>query len=370
MSAMKLRSSRYGSLRSSQKGISLIELMVALTVGLFIIAAMGHVYLAANNARRSMEASSRIQENIRYVFERMSHDVRMAGMTGCTMETQANVLNNSSAWEFDVLNFPLQGYEENAASLPTGVSGKLRGDVFSILGADNSTEYIIESHNPAAAQFQLLATHDIKQGEILIATDCKHAAVFQMTNVNNNDTIKTVVHNTGSGTLPGNCTKGFGLPVVCDGATGNAYEFPPGARLMRLNAATYYVGTNALGEPAIFRQTLGNNAGNAATSAAELVEGIENMQVLYGVDTSSPADGAVNTYVAADQVVAASLAATAQAAWQRVLAVRVSMVAVSKANELVSTAPQPYVFNGATITPTDRRMRKVFTSTMAIRNRL
>lgn len=356
-------------LRKSQRGVSLVELMVALTVGMFIVAAVGYVYLAANNARRSMEASSRIQENMRYAFERMSYDIRMAGMTGCTMQTHVNVLNTSSSWEFDIFNIPLQGFEENAASLPTGVSGVLRGDVFSVVGVDNSVEYIIESHNPVSAQFQLSETHSIKQGEILVATDCKHAAVFQMTNVNNNDTIKTVVHNTGGSISPGNCTKGFGLPLKCD-ANGNSYEFPPGARLLRLSAATYYVGTNAFGEPALFRQTLGINANNASTLAIELVEGIENMQILYGVDTSNPVDGAVNTYVAADQVLATSLEATAQAAWQRVLAVRVSMVAVSKAGELVNTKPQPYIFNGATVTPTDKRMRKVFTNTIAVRNRL
>ncbi|MDD3937834.1 MAG: PilW family protein [Rhodoferax sp.] len=364
---MKLPNLNHNMLRKSQRGVSLVELMVALTVGMFIIAAIGYVYLAANNASRSMEASSRIQENMRYAFERMSYDVRMAGMSGCTMQTQVNVLKNSSSWEFDVFSFPLRGYEENAGSLPTGVSGVLRGDVFSVLGVDNSVEYIIESHNPVSAQFELSEKHNIKQGEILVATDCKHAAVFQMTNVNNNDEIKNVVHNTGNSTSPGNCTKGFGLPLNCDDANGNSYTFPPGSRLLRLNAATYYIGTNGTGESALFRQTLGINA---TTSAIELVEGIENMQILYGVDTSNPADGAVNIYVTADQVVATSLEATAQAAWQRVLAVRVSMVAVSKANELVNTKPQSYVFNGATITPTDRRMRKVFTNTIAVRNRL
>lgn len=366
---MKLHNLKHDMLRKTQRGVSLVELMVALTVGMFIVAAVGYVYLAANNARRSMEASSRIQENMRYAFERMSYDIRMAGMTGCTMQTHVNVLNTPSSWEFDIFDLPLQGFEENAASLPTGVSGVLRGDVFSVVGVDNSVEYIIDSHNPASAQFQLSDTHNIKQGEILIATDCKHAAVFQMTNVNNNDTIKNVVHNAGGSILPGNCTKGFGLPLKCD-ANGNAYQFPLGARLLRLSATTYYVGTNAFGEPALFRQTLGVNANNASTAAIELVEGIENMQILYGIDTSNPADGAVNTYVPADQVLATSLEVTAPAAWQRVLAVRVSMVAVSKASELVNTKPQPYIFNGATVTPTDKRMRKVFTNTIAVRNRL
>ena len=44
--------------------------------------------------------------------------------------------------------------------------------------ASFNLEYIIDSHNPSAAQLQLKGNHDLKQGELLIATDCQHAALF------------------------------------------------------------------------------------------------------------------------------------------------------------------------------------------------
>ena len=66
----------------------------------------------------------------------------------------------------------------------------------------------------------------------------------------------------------------------------------------------------------------------------------------------------------------ASSGATTSAQWQRVLAVRIHLLAVSTASQQVNTQIQPYVYVGNTVTPADRRMRKAFTTTIAIRNRL
>lgn len=355
--------------KGRQRGISLVEMMVSMAIGLIIVSAMGFVFVSSTRVFRALEASSRIQENVRYAFERMSHDVRMAGFAGCSYQTVANVLNSPTGWQYNLFGRAVHGTEAGG-TFPTGVSNVLRGDGLTILGADNAQEYIVSSHNPSSAQFQLTANHNIKQGEILVVTDCSHAAVFQMTNVNNNNTIATVNHNTGNSTTPGNCTKGFGLPVDCGNTNGVAYTFAPGSRLLRLQSVTYYIRANAVGEPALYRQILGAAAGNATSTAEELVEGIEDLQVLYGVDTSGTADGVVDTYVTATQVPTTAPGATLDAQWARVLAVRASLIAVSSASQEVLSQIVPIQFNGATVTPVDRRMRKVFTTTIAVRNRL
>lgn len=351
-------------------GVTLIELMISLTIGMMIIITIGYVYLGASRVFRSLEASSRMQENARYVVERVGFDIRMAGFAGCSYSTIANVLNSPQAWENNLFGQPLAGYEHGISAYPDSVSGNvLRGDALTILRADNAAEYIIDNHNPNSAQFQLTANHDIQQGEILVATDCSHAAVFQMTNVNNNNSIDTIVHNTGAGT-PGNCTKGFGLPVDCTDTNGVAYTFAAGSRIFRLNAATYYIRANAAGEPALYRQKLGHASGNSALTAEEVVEGVEDMQITYGVDTSATADGTVDAYVTADQVAATAPGSTDEDDWKRVLSIRLSLLLVSKKGEAATTKPQPYTYNGVTVTPTDQRLRKVFSTTVAIRNRL
>ncbi len=359
-----------------QRGLSLIELMVSLTIGMAIVTTIGYVYLGAAGTFRSLDASSRIQENVRFAFERMSHDIRMAGFTGCAYRTTANVLNNPNDWAHALFSMPVAGYEAGAA-LPTGVPAALRGDAISVIRADNTREYIVDSHNPNAAQFQLKANHDLKQGELLVVTDCQHAALFQMTNVNNNNNIATVNHNTGNATTPGNCTKGFGLPVPnpCN-ANGTPYTFSEGSRILRLSAITYVIlnkeTNNSLPErPALFRRAMrADGSGNETMVSEELVDGIADMQLRYGVDTSVPADGTVDTYVNASDMAATAPGTTEQERWARVLAVQIDLLAVSKPSQAVSTEPQSYYYNGATVTPSDRLMRKAFTTTVAVRNRL
>ena len=104
------------------------------------------------------------------------------------------------------------------------------------------------------------------------------------------------------------------------------------------------------GEPALWR-TENNGAGE------ELVEGIEEMQVLYGLDTDD--DDFPNRYVTSANVPVMT----------DVMSVRL-MLLVRSANDFVAEAPQTYTFNGATVTPNDRRLRQVFTTTIALRNRL
>lgn len=354
--------------KRGQYGLTLVELMVAMTIGLIIIAAMGFVFLGSTRVFRTLDATSRIQENVRFAFERISHDVRMAGYAGCSYTTNANVLSNPEVWSRSLFSRPIHAFPEGA-SLPADITGVARGDVLVVLEADNTNEYIVENHNPASAQFQLSVNHNLKQGELLVVTDCVHAAVFQMTNVNNNNTIKTVNHNTGGSTIPGNCTKGFGLPVNCTDVNGVAYQFQPGSRLFRLSSVAYYVGVNAKGESALFRQRLTQAGGSATTVAEEVIDGVEDFRLSFGVDTSATADGAVDVYSAPAQVTVAAPGANDNEKWSRVLAVRVSLLTVSKSTQEVAISPQSVRFNGNTITPNDRRLRKAFTTTVAIRNR-
>jgi type IV pilus assembly protein PilW len=53
----------------------------------------------------------------------------------------------------------------------------------------------------------------------------------------------------------------------------------------------------------------------------------------------------------------------------KVVSIRVSVV-VRSMNDGLAAQPIDYKYNGATVTPTDRRIRRVFTSTIALRNRL
>lgn len=349
-----------------QSGFSLVELMIAATLGLLLTVAMGYAYVSIRQSYRTTEVLSRIQENARFAFERMGRDIRMAGAAGCSYATCANTLDSPdkdancgdpAAWQYGLFGRAVGGYEAGVSSFPSAIAADVvRGDALAIVHADDS-EFIVDSHNASAASIHLKQNHDLKQGDILLITDCQHAAVFQMTNVNNNDNISVVDHGTGNSVSPGNCTKGLGSPVVCT-TLGTPFTFPEGSKVMRVNSMLYYVGQEGNGNPALFRRKLAAASGNSVTIAEELVSGVEDMQILYGLDTTG--DQAVDDYVTADAV----------GDWSRVLTVRVSLLMVSVYGESITTEAQTYRFNGTDTTPTDRLLRKSFTTTFAVRNRL
>jgi type IV pilus assembly protein PilW len=95
-----------------------------------------------------------------------------------------------------------------------------------------------------------------------------------------------------------------------------------------------------------------------ATAAISLINNIQDLQISYGVDTD--ADGVVN------QFVSASPAPT----WDNVLVVRLC-IEMQTANDKISPAAQTYTnCSGTSVTAGDRRVHRIFTSTVALRNRL
>lgn len=355
-------------------GVSLIEIMISLTIGLIIIAGIGYAYLGSKQSFRTQDALSRMQEGARIAFELMAKDIRMAGFTGCPPNTAAsgdiNVLSNVTVWYKNLLGQPLVGYEKTSgawSAFPAGVTGVvgsvIAGDALTVLHADTDNSYIVSSHDAGSSQFTLTANAKIKQGAILIAaeSDCSRTAIFQNSDDDDDDGDDIVIHGS-SGEVP---EFALGSP------SGTSYPFTANSRLYPLSAVTYYIGdVNNDGEPSLFRETLDASGGNPATTAEELVEGVQDMQLLYGEDTLDAVDK-VDVYRTANNV----------ADWTRVIAIRVTLLMVSRQDEQgITTRPQKYSLDmngdgdvtdtGETVTPNDRLLRKVFTTTIAIKNRL
>lgn len=354
--------------RDIQRGFSLVEMMVAITIGLLLLAGLGTVYLGSRQTFRQQEALARMQEGARYAFELMTVDIRQAGYTGCAPKSNTYSTLNGTNWFNKLASQPLFGYESGAGLTADGVTGALGNtDAVRVLRADDSGNYRVQSHNGPSAQFQLSATHDLKQGEVLtvVPPDCSQAVTFQMTNVNNNNTVSTVVHNTGTSVLPGNSTGCLGAPTSpsCLGGPSGYPSLPPDSKIMRMSGRIYFLKNNSTSaEPSLFREILSTSGGSAVSVAEELIEGVENMQILYGEDTSTPIDRNIDQYVAANTVTN----------WDNVFAVRISLLMRSVENGVVNQ-PQAVTFNGATVNSgvgADRRLRKVFTTTIAVRNRL
>jgi type IV pilus assembly protein PilW len=70
-------------MRRAQGGFGLLELMLALTMGLLLLAAASQLFSTVHQTWRLQGAAARMQDDARLALLRMAQDIRMAGMFGC-----------------------------------------------------------------------------------------------------------------------------------------------------------------------------------------------------------------------------------------------------------------------------------------------
>ncbi|MFC1748855.1 PilW family protein [Pseudomonadota bacterium] len=301
-----------------QQGFSLVEMMVAITISLILLAGVLQIFMSSKQANRMQEAMSRLQENGRFAVQFIVRDVRLADFWGC----HGNLVNVTSD-----LNSAGAGYIDYTTGAIAGVDGGGGSDTLTVMGAYASGIYVVAPFMPnEAANLQVVAGANISATDILLVSDCVSADIFQVTNANPNGAKTEVVHNVGNpGITPGN-------------ATGNLSKTYDGdARTYKVRQVSYFVQNGAYGGPSLFRSENGNNQ--------ELIEGVEDIQVLYGQDTDS--DGSANRYV---------VAGAAGLVMSEVVSLRVTLSLRTEDSNLSTSG--------------DGRVRHVFTTTIAIRNRV
>ncbi|WP_248917476.1 PilW family protein [Pseudomonas entomophila] len=70
-------------MRRRQNGLGLIEVLLALALGLLLLTVAGQLFGSAHQAWQLQGVKARLQDDARLVLQRLSEDVRMAGMFGC-----------------------------------------------------------------------------------------------------------------------------------------------------------------------------------------------------------------------------------------------------------------------------------------------
>lgn len=263
------------------RGFTLVELMIAMLLGLMLIGGVIAAFIANSQVFRVNENIARIQESARIANELMGREIRGAGGNPCGTPLVANVLNNSStAWWANWANGIVQGWDGNEAAsfkgFGTAAADRVNGtDAILIISASAREGLTIVNHHPASAVIHLNKTdHGLSDDDIVMICDSFTAAILQITNIQG--TTKALVHNTGSG-VPGNCSKGLGYPTDCSTATGNSKGFTGGA-LVQMSAGFWYIGHNDRGGTSLYR--LGMD-GNPSITAEEMIEGVTDLQIDY-----------------------------------------------------------------------------------------
>lgn len=327
-------------------GFTLIELMVAMLLGLIVIAGVASVFLANQRTYRTNQALGDVQDGSRIAFELLARDIRNAGLNPCNNgDRMGNVLNNSStAWWANWGN-ALHGYSGTQGDpatggvFGTGVGQRVAGtDSVQVLGAVDGGMSVATDNEPAA-NFKLNdTTTNLQSGDIVIVCDPDHAVMVQISNYNNSNV--TFVHNTGNAVAPGNCSKGLGYPSDCSSTNGNLYQFGPNSQIAKLGAADWYIGNNPVKGRSLYRAAIAtDSAGNAGLGTPqEMVRDVTGMAISYHAKGS-----------------AAFVAASAITSWAVVDAVQVTLT-LQSADQRAGTNVQPLV--------------RSFTATTTVRNRV
>lgn len=70
--------------RNRQHGLSLVEMMIAMTLGLMITGAIGYLFVGSRTTYRSQDANARVQDTGRFVMDYLGRQIQMAGRTEIT----------------------------------------------------------------------------------------------------------------------------------------------------------------------------------------------------------------------------------------------------------------------------------------------
>jgi len=349
------------NLNTNQQGMTLIEIMIAMLLGSVLLTGVIQIFTSSNKTYRLQENMSRLQENGRFAMSFLTQDIRQLGYFGCLGRNfnSANIENalkdqTNVAWD---MTTALTGYDNVDSSFPVFSNVIINSDVIVVRGLSANEIPLISPFSDSAQMFVDPTFNDdcpsskattCHIGDILIVTDCSQGTIFQSTNTQSTGggTGVNVVSSGNATFIPGNNS-----PILSN-------SYGQGSKIAKLKTSGYFIRLNPAMNPALYRASL-SVTGNKVNilSAEELVEGIENMQILYGEDTDD--DGTANYYVPSSPAVDMSA----------VISIRVSLL-VTSLDDNLTQKPVPYTYNGTTTTPTDRRLRRVFSSTVAVRNRL
>ena len=198
-------------------------------------------------------------------------------------------------------------------------------------------------------------------GGIYAAADCEATNIFQLRA--DDDTSPFDLEH-GAGGDPGNLTGDLSKQYTVSDPT-NCSASP--VDIMIFRARRYFVATDPDGNfPGLYRQVFDSNPNNAnrfEEYAERLIDGVENMQILYGEDTSG------------NRVPDAYLTATAVGNWANVVSVKLALLFATVFEDFTASfdAGTYHLLDTLAFDPTpgadDRRRRKIVEATVSLRNR-
>ena len=111
-------------MRPLEKGFGLVEVMLALVLGLVMSLALAQIFISSKSSYASQTSSASLQEDARFVLSKMVQEVRLAGMFGClgTVEDASAGKGFSKAFQ-DPITWDANSKTLTLATAGTGEGG-------------------------------------------------------------------------------------------------------------------------------------------------------------------------------------------------------------------------------------------------------
>jgi type IV pilus assembly protein PilW len=369
------------------RGFSLVELMIALTLGLLVTEAIVSMFNASRQTSGTTNAVAAVGDNGRFAMSLVEQAVRSGGYMACNAinnlhtvpgagnptTRQSSVLPGQPATIWPILNNYTQalGGFEAAGSAPGSAlvvapppvaadastadwinpggldtlltkapsPGVVKGsDVLVVRQVLGQTPLLFTSaaYNPGAGLLSVsmspssaLAT--LAAGQNAVLSNCVYSVAFQITAVS-------------------------GTTVSINANLGE--EFDPPSLMALVDTAVFFIGPGRDGDSSLWVYH------DSTGAFLELVPDVENMQVLYGVASTTPST--VTQYVTSNNLPAAATD------FNGVVSVKVALLVASPPGQnalAVPAAAPKYSLLGTTVTaPLDNRLRRVVSATVTSRN--
>lgn len=352
--------SRLPRARHGTGGFSLVELMIAMVLGLIVIAGVTSVFLAGQRSFRTNTALADVQDSSRVAFELMARDIREAGSTGCNSSNDriANLLNNqATAWWASWGN-ALRGFDDasqdpalTGLASPNEVAGTSSLEVVGAGIDPAATAELYDDQTSGHSIVLAAGAPAFSAGDVVLLCTAGHAALFQISGYTASGSTVTF----GSAGTPGNSSSYLGYPAgsICSqnppppgGDARVVYCFPANSLLSGLRAADWYIGNNAEGGRSLYRVALENQAGVPTPVSQEMVRGVTDMQISY---LNAANDGG---FYPASSATVASMGS----GWAGVSAVRVTLTMQSASRRASVHGDQP--------------IERTYSFTITLRNRV
>ena len=322
------------TMHDRQHGMSIIELMIAMALGLLILLGLTSLFVQTKQSFKQDDLVARMQEDSRFAVSELRHDVAMSGFWGPLLDPDI-VVNNGT----------IAGYSGNTAALfvyPTAITvddGAVAADT--ILGQT------LASVVPGTDAVGIVKVEGVAAVTVSTNTDTAVAA-GQTALAVSQQYLQT------NGVL-GRMLLGSDAPTTVAGSA-----VPVAFSYWRYKPVIYWVRSYALtagdGIPTLVRLSLDDSG---ATTTEEIAQGVEDLQIEYGIDTT--ADGYADRYIADPSA----------AQMKNVISVRIYLLARSTEADSNYTNSRTYTLSNSSVAPDnpgDHYYRRVFATTVQVRN--